>query len=109
MASSESTSKVAAPSGYWKFKFDAMEACYQQSGSFWMRKWVLQSLILIYHYSVTNGLLSTPPSQVTIGRGYKWLIDMFNGTHSLIEANDHKEELLENGADINNKDIFDCK
>ena len=58
---------------------------------------------------MTNSLLSTPPSQVTMGHGYKQLIDMFNDACDLIEASDCKEELLENGADINDKDMFDCK
>ena len=34
---------------------------------------------------------------------------MFNGAHDLIDANDQKEELLEDGADLDNKNMFDCE
>lgn len=54
-------------------------------------------------------MLSTSPSQVTMGRGYKRLVDMFNGARDLIEANDRKGDLLEDGADINDKEMFDCE
>lgn len=54
-------------------------------------------------------LSSAPSSQVAIGCRYKWIIDMFNGVRDLIDANNQKEELLDNGADIDNKDIFDVK
>lgn len=32
-------------------------------------------------------LSSAPSSQVAIGHGYKWIIDMFNGVRDLIDAN----------------------
>lgn len=54
-------------------------------------------------------LSSAPSSQVAIGCRYKWIIDMFNGVRDLIDANNQKEELLDNGADIDNKDMFDVK
>ena len=54
-------------------------------------------------------LSSAPSNQVAIGCRYKRIIDMFNGVRDLIDANNQKEELLDNGADIDNKDIFDVK
>ena len=54
-------------------------------------------------------LSSAPSSQVAIGHGYKWIIDMFNGVRDLIDANNRKEELLDDGADIDDKDMFDAK
>ena len=54
-------------------------------------------------------LSSAPSSQVAIGHGYKQIIDMFNGTRDLIDANNWKEELLDDGADIGDKDMFDAE
>ena len=54
-------------------------------------------------------LFSAPSSQVAIGCGYKQIIDMFNGVRDLIDDNNRKEELLDDGADIDNKDMFDAK
>ena len=54
-------------------------------------------------------LSSAPSSQVAIGRGYKRIIDMFNGARDLIDASNRKEELLDDGADIDDKDMFDAE
>ena len=54
-------------------------------------------------------LSSAPSSQVAIGCRYKRIIDMFNGARDLIDANNWKEELLDDGADIDNKDMFDAE
>ena len=34
---------------------------------------------------------------------------MFNGAYDLIDANDQKEELLEDGADLDDKNMFNCE
>ena len=52
---------------------------------------------------------SAPSSQVTIGHGYKHLVDMFNGAQGLIDTNDQKDELLDDGVDIDNRNIFDLE
>ena len=52
---------------------------------------------------------SAPSSQVTIGCGYKCLVDMFNGARDLIDANDQKDELLDDGMDIGDRNIFDSE
>ena len=44
-----------------------------------------------------------------MGCGYKQLIDMFNSACDPIKSNDHKDKLLENGADININNILDCE
>ena len=52
---------------------------------------------------------SAPSSQVTIGHGYKRLVDMFNDAQDLIDANDRKDELLDDGVDIDDRNIFDSE
>ena len=52
---------------------------------------------------------SAPSSQVMIGHGYKHLVDMFNGAQDLIDANDRKDELLDDGVDIDDRNIFDLE
>ena len=68
--------------------------------------WVCLSLDQIY----TSHLGFSPPSsQIAIGHGYKWMVDMFNGARDLVDANNWKDDLLDDGTDLNNKDIFDAK
>ena len=52
---------------------------------------------------------SAPSSQVMLGRGYKHLVDMFNGARDLIDANDRKDELLDDDVDIDDRNIFDME
>ena len=97
-----------ASGGYWKRKFDTMDARSQESGSCRRtRKWVWLSLNQIYTSHLWFYYLV--PLQVAIGHGYKRIIDMFNGARDLIDANNWKEELLDDGADIDDKDMFDAK
>ena len=96
--------------GYWKQKFDAMDAHFQESGTFQQTwKWVCQESLKDIFKSDLTWDNRAPASQVTVGCGYKQLIDMFNGAHNLIDANDRREELLEDGTNLGDKNMFDCK
>ena len=69
---------------------------------------LIVSLKHIFHSYLTLDFRA-PPSQVMIGCGYKCLVDMFNGAQDLIDVNDWKDELLDSGANIDDRDIFDSE
>ena len=111
MTSSQPTSApTPIRGGYWKRKFDAMDARFQESGTFQQtRKWVCQESLKDIFKSDLTWDNRAPASQVTVGRGYKRLIDMFNGARDLIDANDRREELLEDSANLDDENMFDCE